>query len=97
MASQWLRGAIKTGIGAYADWLLGPGGKYPPFYELKSKSILVCLAPGKTLKEFKSRCDKVRRERPGVRMYRAGLSRRMALDDGDAARGRSASAIGRRA
>jgi hypothetical protein len=64
MVSQWQRGAIKGGIGAYADWLCGPGGKYPPEYV--QKSMLVCLAAGKTLKEFKSRCDQLKRERPGI-------------------------------
>jgi hypothetical protein len=66
MASQWQRGVIKASIDAYADWLSGPGGLYPPVYV--QKSVLACLAPGTTLKEFKNRCDKVRRERPGLKV-----------------------------
>src|SRR5262245_36543121 len=66
MVAQWQRGAIRAGVDAYVDWLRGPGGKYPPVYV--EKSILVCLAPGKSLGEFRGRCDEVRRKRPDIKI-----------------------------
>src|SRR5262245_49657295 len=66
MPGQWKTVAVKAGIDAYVDWLRGPGKKYPPPYE--EKSILVCLEPGKTVGEFRSRCEAVRRRDPSVKI-----------------------------
>jgi hypothetical protein len=54
MVGQWHMATFDTRIDAYVDWLNGPGGLYPPsLQEGKRKSILVRLAPGKTLKALR--------------------------------------------
>ena len=65
MAAQWQTVAIEPGVDAYVDWLRGPGGKYPPVYE-EDKSLLVCLAPGVTLKDFIERYEEIRRRSPDL-------------------------------
>jgi hypothetical protein len=65
MAIQWQQGAINAGVDAYVDWLHGPAKKYPPEY--KDKSILVCLAPGTRLGDFRRRWAEVQQRLPGVK------------------------------
>jgi hypothetical protein len=52
--SEWLTRPIDPGCDAYADWLRGPGGEYPPKYKEKLVrwSVVIRLSPGVTAAQF---------------------------------------------